>query len=85
MDLVVENLTPSGRYIFPNVISIEAHNFVKFSPYGAITDKHNHEFNLTFGQMQADIRDVTFYLKETGIPNISDGGLADVVFGKEGI
>lgn len=48
MDLVIENLTPSGRNLLPNVISIEAHNFVKFSPYGSITDEHNHEFNHTY-------------------------------------
>lgn len=86
MDLVVENLTLSGRNLFPNVISLEAHNFVKFSPYSAITDEHHHEFTLTFGQMQADMRDVAFYFKKkTGIPKLSDSGLADVVLGGEGL
>lgn len=36
LDLVVENLTLSGRNLFPNVVSLEAHNFVKFSPYSSI-------------------------------------------------
>jgi hypothetical protein len=40
---------------------------------------------LTFGQMQADMRDVAFYFrKKTGI-KMSDSGLADVVLGREGL
>lgn len=33
LDLVVENLALSGRNLFPNVIALEAHNYVRFSPY----------------------------------------------------
>jgi hypothetical protein len=43
MDLVVENLTLSGRNLFPNIVSIEAHNFMKFSAYDAIKDEHHNE------------------------------------------
>jgi hypothetical protein len=68
------------------VVSIEAHNFVKFSPYEAIPDENHHEFTLTFGQMQADMRDVAFYFrKKTGIPKMVDSGLADVLLGGEGL
>ncbi|KIM80670.1 hypothetical protein PILCRDRAFT_9478 [Piloderma croceum F 1598] len=83
IDLVVENLTLSGRNLFPNVV--EAHNFVEFSPYFAITNEHHHVFALTFGQMQADMRDFAFYFrKNTGL-KMSDSGLADVVLGGEGL
>ncbi|KAF5368710.1 hypothetical protein D9615_010299 [Tricholomella constricta] len=86
LDLVVENLTLSGRNLFPNVVALEAHNFVRFSPYNAITDESRHRFTLTFGQMQADMRDVAFYYKKkTGVPRMSDSGLADVVVGGEGL
>ncbi|KZP14441.1 hypothetical protein FIBSPDRAFT_912787 [Athelia psychrophila] len=86
LDLVVENLTLSGRNLFPNVVSLEAHNFVKFSPYATIPDEGHHEFTFTFAQMQADMRDVAFYFrKKTGIPKLSDSGLADVVLGGEGL
>jgi Family of unknown function (DUF5923) len=85
IDLVVENLTLSGCNLFPNVVSIEAHNFIKFSPYSDITDKHHHEFTLTFGQMQADMWDVVFHFRrKTGI-RLSDSGLADIVLGGEGL
>jgi hypothetical protein len=71
--------------LFPNIVSLEAHNFVKFSPYNAIADEQHHEFTLTFAQMQADMRDVAFYFrKKTGI-KLTDSGLADVVLGGGGL
>lgn len=86
LDLVVENLTLQGRNLFPNAIALEAHNFVKFSPYSAISDDSQHRFTLTFEQMQADMRDVAFYYrKKTGIPKMTDSGLADVLFGGHGL
>ncbi|KAI0028014.1 hypothetical protein K488DRAFT_90191 [Vararia minispora EC-137] len=86
LDLVVENLTLQGRNIFPNIISMETHNFVKFSPYSTIQDQNHHEFILTLGQIQADMRDVAFYFhRKTGIPKIKDSGLADVLLGGNGL
>ncbi|KAG5640527.1 hypothetical protein DXG03_008215 [Asterophora parasitica] len=86
LDLVVENLTLSGRNLFPNIVALEAHNFLKFSPYQAIADESHHRFTFTFGQMQADMRDVAFYYKKkSGVPKMSDSGLADVVLGGEGL
>lgn len=86
MDLVIENLTLSGRNLFPNAISVEAHNFLKFSPYSAIKNESHHEFTFTFAQMQADMRDVAFYFKKkSGFPKLSDSGLADVVLGGSGL
>lgn len=41
---------------------------------------------MTFGQIQADMRDVAFYFKKkTGFPKLSDSGLADVLLGGEGL
>ncbi|KAI0777372.1 hypothetical protein BD413DRAFT_467001 [Trametes elegans] len=86
LDLVIENLALSGRNLFPNVVSLEAHNYVKFSPYNAISDENHHEFVLTLGQIQADMRDVAFYFKKkSGFPKLSDSGLADVLLGGEGL
>ncbi|TCD61093.1 hypothetical protein EIP91_009046 [Steccherinum ochraceum] len=86
MDVVIENLALSGKNLFPNIVSLEAHNFVKFSPYNAIKDETHHEFTFTLGQIQADMKDVAFYFrKKTGIPKISDSGLADVLLGGSGL
>ncbi|PPQ71059.1 hypothetical protein CVT26_011461 [Gymnopilus dilepis] len=86
LDLVVENLTLQGRNLFPNIVQLEANNFVKFSPYNAITDDHHHRIRLTLEQMQADMRDVAFYYrKKTGMPKMKDSGIADVLLGGQGL
>ncbi|KAL0959472.1 hypothetical protein HGRIS_011182 [Hohenbuehelia grisea] len=71
---IVENLTLCSRNLFPDVVSFETHNYVKFSPYQAITDEHHHELTLTLGQMQ-----------KSGIPKLMDSSLADVLLGGEGL
>ncbi|KAI0940432.1 hypothetical protein AcW1_003630 [Taiwanofungus camphoratus] len=86
LDLVLENLALTGRNLFPNLISMDAHNFIKFSPYNSIRDEQHHEFTLTFGQIQADMRDVVFwYHKKSGMPKMTDSGLADVLLGGAGM
>ncbi|KAH9952567.1 hypothetical protein BGW80DRAFT_1420325 [Lactifluus volemus] len=86
LDLVVENLTFQGRNLFPNIVSIEAHNIMKFSPYNTINDYNHHELTLTLGDIQADMRDVAFYFrKKGGIPKLTDSGLADVLLGGHGL
>ncbi|KIM39008.1 hypothetical protein M413DRAFT_447366 [Hebeloma cylindrosporum] len=86
LDLVVENLTLQGRNLFPNIVALEANNFVKFSPYSTIQDQQYHRIKLTLEQMQADMRDVAFYYrKKTGIAKLKDSGIADVLLGGEGL
>ncbi|KIJ56192.1 hypothetical protein M422DRAFT_774043 [Sphaerobolus stellatus SS14] len=86
LDLVIENLTLSGRNMFPNIMAIEAHNFARFSPYDDIHDESHHNVVITLGQIQADLRDVMFYFhKKTGIAKIRDSGLADILLGGNGI
>ncbi|KAG1792741.1 uncharacterized protein HD556DRAFT_1377609 [Suillus plorans] len=86
LDLVVENLTLQGRNMFPNVISMEAFNFLKFSPHDAIQDERHHEFTITLAQIQADMRDVAvYYNKKTGFPKAKDSGLADIILGGQGM
>ncbi|KAJ7753393.1 hypothetical protein DFH07DRAFT_886813 [Mycena maculata] len=88
LDLVVENLTLSGRHLFPNVVEVEAHNFVRFSPYAAKSagDAARHEFTFTFAQMHADMRDVAFSFRmKTGPIKMRDSGLADVLLGGQGL
>lgn len=86
LDLVVENLVLQGRNLFPNIVSFEVNNYVKFSPYNAITDDHKHSMLLKLEHMQADMRDVAFYYrKKTGLPKMKDSGIADVLVGGSGI
>ncbi|PBK81073.1 hypothetical protein ARMGADRAFT_1171549 [Armillaria gallica] len=58
VDIAIQNLTLSGRNIFPNTVSIEAHNYMTFPLSGAIQDgtvESQHEIKLTLSQIQADL------------------------------
>lgn len=86
VDLVIENLVLEGTNLFPNIVELEAHNFVKFSPYKSIKDDSSHRFRIKLAQIQADMRDVGFaFKKKTGFPKLSDSGLADVLLSGSGI
>jgi hypothetical protein len=86
LDLVIENLTLSGKNLLPNTFEMSARNHFKFSPYRTFEDHAEHEVELTFSQIQADIRDVAFYFrKKTGLPKLRDSGLADFILGGEGV
>ena len=86
LDLVIENLTLSGKNLLPNIITMSARNYFRFSPYSVINDHGEHEVELSFSQIQADIRDVAFYFrKKTGLPKLRDSGLADFILGGEGV
>ena len=63
IDLVAENLS--------FIVTVETHNFIKFSRYSAITKGQHHVFTVTFGQMQTDMRDVTFcFGRKTDIKDV---------------
>jgi hypothetical protein len=69
LDLVIENLTLQGRNLFPNIVEIAAQTHMKMSPYSTIKDEYHHTMTLTLSQIQADMRDVTFYFrKKSGFP-----------------
>ncbi|KAF9256822.1 hypothetical protein L218DRAFT_910995 [Marasmius fiardii PR-910] len=94
-DLVVENLTLSGRNLFPNVVEVELNNWMRWEtfekkdkgkdPKNAKNNSH-HKFHLHLTQIQADMRDVLFYFnKKGGAIKIKDSGVADLVLGGEGM
>ena len=85
-DIVIENLTLQGRNMFPTIMSMEAYNFFKFSPYQKIEDLRHHEFTITLEQIQADMRDVAFYYRrKTGAIKLKDSGMADILLGGQGL
>ena len=74
-----------GRNLFPNIFSLEANNYIKFSPYNTIADDNRHHITLHLEQMQADMRDVAFYYRLKGGFKMTDSGLADVLLGGRGL
>ncbi|KAF7324755.1 hypothetical protein MKEN_00517300 [Mycena kentingensis (nom. inval.)] len=100
LDLVLENLTLSGRQLFPNIIEMEAHNYVRFSPYPSAPsgkksafrsskntpgDASQHEMTIAFEEIHATMRDVAFSFRtKTGI-KMQDAGMLDVDLGGKGL
>ncbi|MBW0513033.1 hypothetical protein O181_052748 [Austropuccinia psidii MF-1] len=86
LDLVIENLTLEGQNLLPNLVELEMRNYFKLSPYAKIPNGNRHSFWISFSQIQADLRDVAFYVhKKTGFPKLKDSGLADVVISGNGV
>jgi len=86
LDLVIENLTLEGQNLLPNTVELEMRNYFKLSAYEKIANANKHSFWISFSQIQADLRDVAFYVhKKTGFPKIKDSGLADVVISGNGV
>lgn len=86
LDLVIENLTLEGQNLLPNTVELEMRNYFKLSAYEKIENANKHSFWISFSQIQADLRDVAFYVhKKSGFPKIKDSGLADVVISGNGV
>lgn len=86
LDLVIENLTLEGQNLLPNAIELEMRNYFKLSAYDKIPNANRHSFWISFSQVQADLRDVAFYVhKKSGFPKIKDSGMADVVISGNGV
>lgn len=72
--------------LLPNILEFEAKNYFKISPYSAIKDQSKHSFWISFSQVQADLKDVAFYIKKkSGFPKLQDSGVADVTISGSGI
>ncbi|EFP80265.1 uncharacterized protein PGTG_06221 [Puccinia graminis f. sp. tritici CRL 75-36-700-3] len=86
LDLVIENLTLEGQNLLPNSVELEMRNYFKLSAYEKIPNSNRHSFWISFSQVQADLRDVAFYVhKKSGFPKIKDSGMADVVISGNGV
>ncbi|KAJ7462398.1 hypothetical protein FB451DRAFT_1495522 [Mycena latifolia] len=69
--------------LFPNVVAVEAHNYVQFSRDAPRRGAKWVAFS--FAQMQADMRDVALYFRTKPGIRMSDAGRADVVRGGQGV
>ncbi|KAK1217912.1 hypothetical protein PQX77_019421 [Marasmius sp. AFHP31] len=76
-DLVVENLTLSGRNLLPNVVEVEMHNWLRWETF----DKLNHSKD----PHNNSKRPPNSHQKKGGAIKIKDSGVADLVWGGEGM
>jgi len=86
VDLIVENLILQGQNIMPNLIEVENNNFVKYSAYKRISNAHDHMFRLKLSQIQLDLKDIAYYVKQKdSFPHLKDQGLMDIKISGRGL
>lgn len=84
VDVVVENLVIESDNLMPNVVEFSSDNYMRWGRK-KISSKHDHKMMIAMSGIQADLRDVTYYIKKKqGFPSITDRGVMDIFLGGEG-
>ncbi|ORZ35293.1 hypothetical protein BCR44DRAFT_23850 [Catenaria anguillulae PL171] len=86
MDLILDNIVLTSANFLPNLFELEMVNRAQMSPRQEIDDRFTHVFSLNAYQIQADIRDISwYYRKRSGFPKVTDWGVMDLAITGEGI
>jgi hypothetical protein len=85
VDVVVENLTIESDNLMPNVVEFGSDNYFRWGRK-KITNKRDNKIMIAMSGIQADLRDVSYYIKKKeGFPSITDRGVMDIFLGGEGL
>ncbi|OQE43179.1 hypothetical protein PENCOP_c003G04512 [Penicillium coprophilum] len=85
VDVVVENLCIEGDNLMPNVIEFGSDNYFRWGRK-KITNKRDNKIMISMSGIQADLRDISYYIKKKeGFPSITDRGIMDIFLGGEGL
>lgn len=85
VDVVVENLTIESDNLMPNVVEFGSDNYFRWGRK-KITNKRDNKIMIAASGIQADLRDVSYYIKKKqGFPSLTDTGVMDIFLGGEGL
>jgi hypothetical protein len=85
VDVVVENLTIESDNLMPNVVEFGSDNYFRWGRK-KISNKRDNKIMIAMSGIQADLRDVSYYIKKKeGFPSITDRGIMDIFLGGEGL
>ncbi|KAJ5544819.1 hypothetical protein N7535_006793 [Penicillium sp. DV-2018c] len=85
VDVVVENLTIESDNLMPNVVEFGSDNYFRWGRK-KISSKRDNKIMIAMSGIQADLRDVSYYIKKKeGFPAITDRGIMDIFLGGEGL
>ncbi|KAL4773019.1 hypothetical protein BDW60DRAFT_186338 [Aspergillus nidulans var. acristatus] len=83
-DVVIENLVIESDNLMPNVVEFGSDNYYRWGRK-KISSKRDNKIMISVSGIQADLRDVSFYInKKQGFPSITDTGVMDIFLGGEG-
>ncbi|KAJ5679536.1 hypothetical protein N7462_007780 [Penicillium macrosclerotiorum] len=84
VDVVVENLTIESDNLMPNVVEFGSDNYFRWGRK-KVTNKRDNKIMIAMSGIQADLRDVSYYIKKKqGFPSITDTGVMDIFLGGDG-
>lgn len=84
VDVVVENLVIESDNLLPNVVEFGSDNYFRWGRK-KITNKRDNKIMISMSGIQADLRDVSYYIKKKqGFPSITDTGVMDIILAGEG-
>jgi hypothetical protein len=84
IDVVIENLTIESDNLMPNVVEFGSDNYFRWGRK-KISNKRDNKIMIAASGIQADLRDVSYYIKKKqGFPSITDTGIMDIFLGGEG-
>ncbi|KAL1999471.1 hypothetical protein VTN02DRAFT_4460 [Thermoascus thermophilus] len=84
VDVVVENLILESDNMMPNVVEFGSDNYWRWGRK-KISNKSDNKIMISVSGIQADLRDVSYYIKKKqGFPSISDTGVMDIFLGDDG-
>ncbi|KAJ5779547.1 hypothetical protein N7457_007267 [Penicillium paradoxum] len=85
VDVVVENLCIESDNLMPNVVEFGSDNYFRWGRK-KISNKRDNKIMISMSGIQADLRDVSYYIKKKeGFPTITDRGIMDIFLGGEGL
>ncbi|EED14903.1 conserved hypothetical protein [Talaromyces stipitatus ATCC 10500] len=84
VDMVIENLIIESDNLMPNVVEFGADNYWRWGRK-MISNIDDHKIMISASGIQADLRDVNYYLKrKQGFPLLTDTGVMDILLGGTG-
>ncbi|KAJ5814919.1 hypothetical protein N7474_006696 [Penicillium riverlandense] len=85
VDVVVENLVIESDNLLPNVVEFGSDNYFRWGRK-KISNKRDNQIMISASGIQADLRDVSYYIKKKeGFPSITDKGIMDIFLGGDGV
>lgn len=84
VDMVIENLIIESDNLMPNVVELGTDNYWRWGRK-KISNIDDHKIMISASGIQADLRDVSYYLKKKqGFPSLTDTGVMDILLGGTG-
>ncbi|KAG0210665.1 hypothetical protein BGX28_009092 [Mortierella sp. GBA30] len=88
VDLVLDNMILTSTDLLPRFLEVNMNNTLRMVPRGNAKrslDANRHDFNVTIQGVEANIRDVDYYVKAKEGFRFKDRGIADVLIHKKGM